>query len=448
MQSVASWAAIWPPLTLATLAAIARRHGAQVDLIDCNVEPEADQAMVAARVERFNPDITVVNTSFPSIEGDAACAAAIKAACPGTLVTGVGQFFTLLGPRALEDYPVFDVAITGEPEATFTELLEHGGAAAGLAGALCRENGAVRAGPERALIQDLDEIPLPARDLLHNARYRLPTNGRPFTLVNAARGCPYECTFCIAAAYHGRRIRRHSTDYVLDELDWCRRELGLRDFLFWEEAFTIEREPAAALCEALAERGWDISWASTTRADYVEPDMLALMKRSGCFLLGLGIESGNQAILDGARKRERVEDMRRAAALCKTAGIKTMGHFIFGLPGETPATVRETIRFALDLDLDYIQCYAAVPYPGTALGELAREKGWLRSERWADYDFGGRSILDIGTISPEEVDQARETLFRRFYFRPTYLGRQALEMLAHPGQFLQAAKFLDWIRQR
>jgi len=453
MQSVDSWAAIWPPLSLTYLAALARERG-EVALLDCNVEPDVTFDGAVAATAGFNPDVVVVNTAFPSIESDAAAAAAVKAACPNALVVGFGVFFTLLEADGMRACPAFDVAIVGEPEPTFAELLGRlgaGEAPAGLAGLLWRVGPGdddVRVGPPRALVEDLDTLPRPARDLLHNDRYVLPNNGRPFTLVNAARGCPYTCSFCIAPIYYGRRLRRHSLDYILGEIEHCMQAYGLRDFLMWEEIFTLDKAFGSAFCDALVERRWDISWAATTRADALDEGLLAKMRDSGLFLLGLGIESGCQEILDGADKREKVEDIRRGVELCQKLGIKTMGHFIFGLPGETPETAERTIDYALSLGLDYLQCYVAVTYPKTPLGDVARSEGWIVSDRWADFDFGGASIMRTATMSPEQVNSARDKLFRKFYFRPWYMLGHLGTLLRHPRQIFQASKFVNWIFRR
>lgn len=450
MQSVDSWAAIWPPLTLAVLASIARKHGA-IDLFDCNVEDGYDVSRTVERVAAFQPDIVVVNTAFPSIEADAKCAAAIKQAVPDALVVGFGVFFTLLDEEALKECPGFDLGLRGEPEETFEELLERVAAhqpVAGLPGLMWREGDSVQLAASRPFIKELDKLPFAARDLLPNHRYTLPTNGHAFTLVNVARGCPYPCSFCIAPVYYGRPLRRHSLEYVLDELEHCQKELGIYDFLFWEEIFTLDRKFGMELCQAILDKGWEISWATTTRADCVDEEILCMMKKAGCSLLGLGIESSSQEILDNVDKRETVEDITRAVKLAQKVGLKTMGHFIFGLPGETPESAEATIKYGVELGLDYMQCYGAVPYPKTRLGELAREKGWVTSQRWADYDFGGQSIMDIGSIAPETVDRARRKMFRSFYLRPTYMLRQLAGMLRNPRQIFQASKFLNWMRTR
>jgi radical SAM superfamily enzyme YgiQ (UPF0313 family) len=121
-----------------------------------------------------------------------------------------------------------------------------------------------------------------------------------------------------------------------------------------------------------------------------------------------------------------------------------MGHFIFGLPGESKETAEQTIRFMLDLDLDYMQCYCAVPYPKTELGELAKSKGWIRADRWSQYDFGGDSIMNTDQLTCDEVTLFRKKAFRRFYFRPTYVFRQMLRHLSM-AQWLRMLKFVDWM---
>jgi radical SAM superfamily enzyme YgiQ (UPF0313 family) len=450
MQSVDSWAAIWPPLTLAILASIARKRG-EVDLFDCNVEDDYDIERTVKRIADFRPDVVVVNTAFPSIEADARCAAAIKQACPDATVVGFGVFFTLLDEKSLEECPGIDVGIRGEPESTFEELLDRidaGEPVAGTAGLIWREGDSIQMAEARPYIKDLDELPFAARDLLPNERYTLPTNGHPFTLINVARGCPYPCIFCIAPIYYGRPLRRHSLEYVLSEIEYCQKELGISDFLFWEEIFTLDRKFGLALCKAILEKGWRISWATTTRADHVDKEILSLMKKAGCELLGLGIESSSQEILDNAHKQEQVGDIEKAVALAREVGLKTMGHFVFGLPGETSETADASIEFGLKLGLDYMQCYAAVPYPKTRLGEMAREEGWVTSSRWAEYDFGGQSIMDIGSIAPVQVDEARRSMFRRFYLRPVYMMRQLGGMIRNPRQIFQASKFLNWMTTR
>jgi radical SAM superfamily enzyme YgiQ (UPF0313 family) len=449
MQKASSWATAWPPLTLALLGAMAREWG-PVRLFDGNVERWTLDELLRD-IAAFGADLVVVNTGFPSIDGDMAVAAAVKQARPAARVAAFGVFFTMLEKAGFEPYPALDYGLVGEPEETFREI----GAAlaagrtdvSAISGLLFRDaQGAIRQTAARGLLHDLDSLPLPDRSLLKNDRYRLPHNNRPFTLVNTARGCPYSCTYCIVNAYYGRGSRRRSIPSIIAEIRECVDRYGIREFLFWEEVFTLDREYVLAFCRAIEEAGLKIRWAATTRLDRVSADLLAAMKKAGCYLIGLGIESGDQAILDRARKNQRVEDAHRVVALCRQAGIRTMGHFIFGLPGETRETAEATIRFMLRLGLDYMQCYAAVPYPKTELGDLAVQEGWIAANRWSQYDFGGASIMRTDTLSPAEVDRFRTLAFRRFYFRPGYLLRRLL-LDAPIRHLLRVSAFLDWMKQ-
>ena len=446
MQSVDSWATVWPPLTLAILATIARKYG-ETRLIDCNVEDRSQEG-AAKEIADFHPDVVVVNASFPSFDSDSAFAHLVKETCPDAIVVGFGVLFTLLEEKALCDAGGYDVAIYGEPEETFDELLRSyrdAGKVAPVPGLMWREGKDVVKGPPRGFIKDLDTIPMAARDLLKNDRYRLPHNGRPFTLVNVARGCPYPCTFCIANLYYGKRMRHHSVGYVMREIESCITEYGIRDFLFWEEIFTLERDFGIEVCREIVKRKLGIAWATTTRADLVDREILEIMKAAGCELLGLGIESASQEILDRAKKGETVEDTTRAVRLCKEVGVRTMGHFIFGLPGETEETAQRTIKHMVKLGLDYMQCYCAVPYPKTPVWEMAMKNGWITAKHWSEYDFGGRSVMNLGTCSPDDVDRFRRTAFRKFYLRPRFILKQ-LKMLASFPRILQAASFLKWMK--
>lgn len=448
MQSVDSWAAIWPPLTLAILATIARKYG-EVRLIDCNVEDLSPDETLQ-EIVNFQPDIVVVNAAFPSIDSDALFAKLVKEDCSCAIVLGFGVFFTLLEERALLDTEGYDVAIFGEPEETFDEFLDNyqkTGKVIPIRGLMWREDSQVKKDDSRPFIQNLDAIPIASRDLLKNERYKLPHNGHCFTLVNVARGCPYPCIFCIANVYYGKKLRHHSVGYVVDEIEICIKDHGIKDFLFWEEVFTLDKVFGMELCDEITRKNLNISWATTTRADLVDEKILRKMKQAGCELLGLGIESCSQEILDNSQKKETVEQIKKAVELCKKVGMPTMGHFIFGLPGETEETAQNTIKYLGKLGLDYMQCYCAVPYPKTPLGELAKEKGWLVAKSWSDYDFGGRSVMDIGSVSPDDVDRYRRVAFRKFFLRPKFILKQ-LKVITSFRQLMQAVHFMKWMKTK
>ncbi len=446
MQKASSWASAWPPLTLAILGAIAKAWG-DVRLVDGNVEKVTLESLLID-IRKFDPDIVVINTGFPSIDDDMAAARKIKEAFPRVKIVAFGVYFTMLGKEGCLLHPFLDFAIYGEPEATFSEL----GALLwrnetrfdGIAGLLFKDGLEVRQTPPRPLVPDLDRLPHPDRSLLKNNRYRMPHNNRIYTLVNTARGCPHQCTFCIVAPYYGSVVRKHSIQYLLDELRECVERYGIQEFLFWEEAFTLDKNHLLEFCRAIMNERLSIRWAATTRAGSLDNETISAMKKAGCTLLGLGIESADQGILDRARKNQTAADVRNAVALCGKHRLATMGHFIFGLPGETRETAEATIRFMLTLGLDYMQCYCAVPYPNTALGAEAAEKGWIRTREWSRYDFGGTSIMSTDTMRCEEVDYFRARAFRAFYFRPWYLAKKLFSGMS-VLRLSRAVDFSGWM---
>lgn len=447
MQKASSWATAWPPIGLAVMASQAEKFGL-AEVWDGNVEPLTLEQLLQ-RLKTYAPDLVVVNTGFPSIDSDMRVAQAIKAALPQTKVLAFGVYFTMLEKQGMENYPFLDFALIGEPDVTFEELLERVAhqrtdyeKVLGL-GYHDAQGRLHQTGP-RPFLEDLDQLPWPDRDLLKNDRYRLPHNNRVFTLVNTARGCPYHCTYCIVNSYYGRKVRKRSVPAILAEIQHCVQRYHIRDFLFWEEVFSLDKQYVLDLSRALIEAKLKIHWAATTRVGTITDEVVGAMKAAGCYLIGLGVESGVQSILDSAKKQQTLDDIRRAVAICKQHKLQTMGHFIFGLPGETPETAEATIRFMLELGLDYMQSYCAVPYPKTELGDLAKAKGWIKAKTWAEYDFGGSSIMQTETATCEQVDAFRAKAFRKFYFRPWFIFKKLFRDLSI-FQLFHLANFSDWM---
>lgn len=445
MQSSNSWATPWPPVTLAIMASLAEPY-MEVHLFDFIIE-KTNRKAARKIVTELEPDLLVVNTGFPSIDGDMEFAADMRRSMPGCFILSFGVFFTLLKEKGLEYCHPVHAAIYGEPELTFEEFVREfslTGEVPFINGLILREGERVVSTPSRPLIQDLDQLPYPNRALLKNELYVLPNKGKRFTLINSARGCPFKCVFCIAPVYYGKRVRRHSIAYIIQEIETCMNVHGIESFLFWEESFTSDKSFCIELCKEIIRLNLNIEWAATTRAASLDDEILSYMKQAGCMLLGLGIETSNQIILNRARKSESVEEINRAVSLCRDAKIPAIGHFIFGLPGETPSTAQQTIEYAMHLGLDYVQAYCAVPYPGTELGDLAKNNGWIEATGWSQYDFGGRSIMRIGSIKPEEVNRARQKLLRKFYTRPSYIIARIIEIRSLK-RLLKISSFVKWI---
>ena len=435
MQTKDSWAAFWPPLTLGYGAAFLREAGFEVILWDATAL-RMDSHQLAGRLKKDVFDLAVVTSGFPSFDGDIKAVKTIRRASPKTKIVMIGMVPTLLEKEVFRLCPDLDHLIVGEPEWQLKKL------------ALAIKSNRFSEKILRADFQkdNVNELPFPARDLLDNDRYLLPINGQKFTLLSVGRGCPYRCSFCTASNYYSRIFRKRKVESVAGEIQECVEKHNIRQFLFWGETFTLDPNYARLICQAIIKRKLPISWATTTRADTLTPALLVKMKRAGCDMLSIGIESIDDKILRVVNKGTTFAQTEKALVMIRAAGIRRMGHFIFGLPGQGKKQARAMIDFALKSGLEYAQFYCAVPYPKTPLGELARKNGWLdKNADWSDYSMT-KSVMGNGILTAGEIQNFRDLAYRKFYLRPK-MAKQAIKDISSPLSLLRSLEFLKWMKR-
>jgi len=385
-QEQGVWATLWPPISLATVGAVLEEDDHEVRIVDCAAQ-EVSQEELGQMINGFLPEVVIWSTGTPSIGSDLNLASFIKS-CNDKCFTAVfGTHVTVLDRQCMESFPEIDFIIRNEPEMTSRELvnkLKEGKDVKDVLGITFRNSaGEIIENSPRPFIEDLDNLPLPAWHLINMDCYRLPLKGKRYLMISPLRGCPFRCSFCTCHTYYGQRLRKRSVESVLKEIEYDRARFGIEDFFIWAETFVVDKEYVRDLCSAMIERGVDISWTSNSRVDTVDGPLIKLMARAGCWMISYGIESGSQEILDKVDKGTRVEQAYEAVRYAKEAGIKTVGHFILGLPGETEASMEHTINYAKGLGLDLAQFYCAVPFPGSRLYEQA-----LKEELISNSDFG------------------------------------------------------------
>jgi radical SAM superfamily enzyme YgiQ (UPF0313 family) len=426
-QRASIWSVQWPPVTLAYLAAIAKQADWAVDLYDCPAANITIHRLVGNLQDR-PPALCAVAISTPSFHEDMRLAAAIKEAVPATRVAVFGVHATAMDREILHEHQAVDFIIRHEPEATFRELLavvHDDRAAADVAGLTFRDGREPRRNPDRPYLDDLDALPWPDWSAIDRPRYRLPFSGRRFLCLMPQRGCPYHCSFCTAGTYHGHRLRRRSVADFIAEIEHTRGTYATDDFFVWAETFTLDRAFVLDLCRAMRRETPGIRWTCNSRTDTVDEELLCEMRAAGCWMISFGIESTDPAVLRGVNKNLRDHDPFAAVHLARRAGLKTLGHFILGLPGETRESLRRTMAAARRFDLDQAQFYTAAPFVGSPLYAHAVNAGYL-----ADADLSrfsqDRASLGLPGLPPAAVDRARRRAIRRFYLRP----RQILRVLA------------------
>jgi radical SAM superfamily enzyme YgiQ (UPF0313 family) len=286
-------------------------------------------------------------------------------------------------------------------------------------------------------------IGVPHLEMFPYKKYRMPfARNLPYAGIVTDFGCPFKCDFCLIGQmpYKLRPVAE-----VMDELRHFK-QMGIRYFSFGDQTFGVDDKRTEELLRGMISEGLNIPWGCFTRADLVTEERLSLMCDAGCDMLMIGVESGDQTILDRHHKGVNLNDIRQAFALCKKYGIRTLATFIIGLPGENRETFEQTLTLAFELDPDYVSFNLPVGKPMTPLKENASRQGWLLSNK-------GDQSTDAGIASdqttPEILTRWQAEAVRKFYLRPSYLMKRlsAIESFAEFRINLQEAAALFFGRR-
>lgn len=420
MQPKNVWNNIWPPLTLNYLATILQKTN-HIKLIDCIAEKK-NFYNLKNEIESVSPEIIIINNGFPTIQGDLKVGEIAKNINKNIVTIAFGIFPTLLPEETLDCFKI-DYAILCEPEITIQELIgtiKDNKNINNVNGIAFKKNNKIIFTKKREFLKDLDnELGIPDRDIIKNELYNFPFDKKPFTLILLARGCPYKCTFCVSPLYYGKKFRTRDPKKVVDEIEICINKYNIINFIFWGESFTLKKRYGMKICNEIIKRKLKLKWVTTSRVDTLDLELLKKMKKAGCYLLGLGIETPNEEILKNVRKLTTIKDIKKAITLCKQAGIKTMGHFMFGLPGETRKTAKKTIKFAKNCGVDYAQFYCAVPYPKTEYWKELKKKNQIVSKNWDLYQQN-YAVIKTSELTPQDIMNFRTKGFNSFYIRAKF----------------------------
>lgn len=402
------------PFGLAYAASRARADGHAVRVLDCIALGMSADALIA-QVREFDPDVVFMETSAPSFRGDVEIMRAIGRPCVagGAHATATTREHIQAG---------FAGVIRGEYDQVITDALR----------LLPRPWLATKTAPatEHApLVVRLDDIPWPAWDLLPMEKYNDPIcRGRSVTVLSS-RGCPHRCSFCTLAPYHGGHdYRLRDPKAVCDEIAELIRRYHPDEIYFDDDSISLNRKHVLALCEELRRRRFGVPFSCMGHAA-VAHDVLEAMAAAGCRAYKFGVESADPDVLRQIPKALELDDVVRTVHDCRRLGIRTHATFVFGLPGETRESAMKTIEFALRLRTHTLQFAIATPYPGTALYEHARGKGWLIKEDWNDFDPAAESVLSYPDYSAADIAEMHALAWRRWQWH--ILTRQPGTLFHH-----------------
>ena len=409
---------ITPPLGLGYLSAYLKKAGVETIIIDA-LRDSKIQTSVCAEVDKIKPDFVGI-TCLTAFYKETVCLA--KELKNKGYKVGIGGVHpTFLPYQTLVDSQV-DFVFCGEGEIAFSKLAKNNFVNNGIQGVyslenLKSENDSIINGE---IVIDLDELPFPNWEQINPNSYPRAPHGAlvknfPIGVVMTSRGCTYECTFCASPGFYGRRIRFRSPENVVAEIELLVKKYGVKEIHFEDDNLTLVRDKVENLCRLLIKKKINITWACPNgiRADKVDQDLIRLMKESGCYYFSYGIESANPQILENIKKREKISDIEKAITIASEEGIDCQGFFIFGLPGETQETIRESIDFAKNSKLSRAQFLILDVLPGSALWTDLKGKF---VPNWQKNSYKEPEWIPQG-IPKDLLLKAQSTAFREFYFR-------------------------------
>ena len=357
---------VCPPLCLAYCAALLEKNGHKADIIDAHalrVPPRKIANFIDGYDKIFITSSTLDKWLCPNIDISHFLETVQHIRDFSEEIYVMGYHGTV-EPEKILNLTKAKAIIRGEPEYTVLDICQKNNLSE-IEGITFKNNSEIISNPSRELI-DLKSLPTPAFHLLDFRRYFYELLGGNFSLFEISRGCKYRCRFCNKVMYSDT-LRTKSKEQIIEEVAIAIEKYNVRTGYFMDLDFFSDRETAELLCDFLIKKKYNFRWACQTRPGSLNRDILKKMKRGGCKLVHLGVESGIQRLLNYLRKNVTIEDIEESVNLCKQVGIKTLAFFVFGLPEESEEDRKLTFNFAYRLDTDFVSFHRLYPYKGTEI---------------------------------------------------------------------------------
>ena len=422
-----------PPLGILSLAAYLRVHGYNVAVIDSLINCWDVEQTASVVIER-SPKIVGFSAITPIYHRAVNCANIIKKKSPNQLIVLGGHHASVMCEDIIKKDRCFDIVAFGEGELTMLELIEcyrskdfncfefikDYDTLRKIKGIAFRQKDGIIINDKRELIQDVDELPLPARDLVPIEKYiPLPNQYKllPSVHMVVIRGCPYKCAFCSNNSVFGRKIRARSPEKVIYEIKCLKEKYDVKEISFWDDMMTSNKRWLVELCDLMIQNELGITWTCYSRVDTVTKELLLKMKKAGCWNIFFGFESGVQDLLENINKGITLEQIQNASRWCKEVGIEIRASFMLALPGETPELAQKTIDFAKKLNPEYAQFCITTPYPGTKLYDEAEKWGRLSLD-YSKFNIWEPVFIPYGYKDKDQINKLEKKATFEFYFRP------------------------------
>jgi radical SAM superfamily enzyme YgiQ (UPF0313 family) len=413
-------AGVWPPPGLMSIAAVLREAGHEVTILDGTLLSHEE---ILSGIDEIGPGflgISCVSLLWPramKLAGD------VKKRHPDIHIAVGGPGPSYFREKCFEESGDIDTVCLREGEYTVREIverLEKGAGLDGCQGTIIRTTDGIQHNPERPLIENLDELPPYALDLVDMHKYEPPVghfSRLPIAQMMSARGCHLKCIYCYRV--NGKSIRLKSAENVVDEMEYYIRRFGVREIKFWDDLFTFSKKRVLEICDEIRKRKLDVTWFCASRVDTIDEEMIRNMAEAGCWCILYGIETGVPKNQKTIRKNLDLSRVEQTIKLTHKHGIKSFATFILGIPGETYEEGLQTIEFAKKINAFYTEFFTFTPFPGSPVYEDIGKHGTI-SSRLEDIGMHRMGFVPY-SMTKEQLSNLCSRAYRSVYMRPQYV---------------------------
>ena len=437
-----------PPIGIMQLASWLEKHGHPTQLHDC-LGPYAppDIASNVDLILATEPDLVGFSATTSGFMDAFAIAARLKQQRPTLKIIFGAVHVSSIGAPILDRFPEIDYLCIGEGEGCLLDLANERPLRE-IDNLVFRDrDGRIVCNPRRPRIFNLDELPFPAYEKLVGfpAAYHLPLfayEKRHGATMITSRGCPYTCSFCDRTVFE-RLYKTNSARYTYEHMRYLRDRFGVYHINFYDDLFTAHKKRVTDLCEMLIAEPLGMQFNCAIRTGHTSDEMLAMLKRAGALMVSMGIESADPAMMARHKAGVTLDEVRQTVRQIHAAGLRAKGLFIFGLPGETPETLRRTSDFILSLDLDEMNMTKFSPMYGAPIWDecVSGESGDF-IEDWRLMNCLNFVYKPAGFASREEMDALYNWHVKRFYDSPGYRRRFVKRLWQHRWSLWHVLKHL------
>ncbi len=415
---------IMPPIGLASMAAYLERENITADIIDCYAHPDSDEK-ISEYMRQYRPAWIGFSCTTSSFLDAVRLAELAKEICPEVRSIFGGPHVSALRGQLLDDYPAVDILVIGEGEETLHELIVAGfPKSCEVVGLMYREpQGEPKFTGSRGKGIELDTLPFPAYEKLEGfpEKYKLPIFNypkAPSTSCISSRGCPYACSYCDRSVFQ-RSFRFNSAEYLYRHVKYLHDRFGIRHINFYDDQFTFRRQRVEDFCNMMIAKPLDMTFNCAVRAEHIDEELLALMKSAGCWMVSLGIETGDENLLAQHRQNADLNMLATKIKMIKHAGIRTKGLLMMGLPGETEKSIQLSMDYVFSLPIDDFNLSKFTPFPGSPIYENIHDVGEF-DEDWPKMDCMSFQFIPHG-MNKERMEELYNNFYRTHFQRPKVL---------------------------